>query len=230
MRLLCFLLQVCLLLVFAQASVFSSVIACPCDQIKMPAQAPPELSIPEGLAYTHTAAYRLDFDKAVDSAKRFCVKYKKEHPDARNLAVVSDVDETILDNREEFKTHPQKFLWSEFEAWIKQARAPLLPKTAPFLKWARKEGFAIIILTGRPEADRIWTIENLVRNGVAYDGLYLRTDDDKSPPQDYKSAVRKSIEDMGFTIVVNIGDQTSDLMGGHSLDCEKLPNEMYFLH
>lgn len=34
---------------------------------------------------------------------------------------------------------------------------------------------------------------------------------------------------MGFKIVVNIGDQVSDLVGGYALDCEKLPNKMYFV-
>jgi hypothetical protein len=34
---------------------------------------------------------------------------------------------------------------------------------------------------------------------------------------------------MGFKIVVNIGDQDSDLAGGFALDGEKLPNKLYFV-
>lgn len=202
----------------------------PSAEMQMPTDEPPELSIPSGLSYASSSQYKKEFSHAINSAKKFCQQYKREHPDARNLAIVSDIDETIVDNREEFKAHPDKFIWSQFEDWIKQARAPALKPTADFLKWARKQGFAIILVTGRPEVDRIYTIENLVRDGIAYDALYLRPQrGEKEPPQIYKSGVRKSLEDMGFTIVVNIGDQPSDLVGGHCLDCEQVPNRMYFL-
>lgn len=202
----------------------------------MPEVEPPELSIPPGLSYSRSALYKKEFWQAINSAKKFCQQYKHDHPDARNLAIVSDIDETIVDNREEFIKHPDKFVWSQFEEWIKQARAPALKPTADFLKWARKEGFAILLLTGRPEVDRIYTIENLVRDGIAYDALYMRPDNaetdttkKRESPQTYKSSVRKKLEEMGFTIVVNLGDQPSDLVGGHCIDCEKLPNQMYFL-
>jgi acid phosphatase len=205
-------------------------LAKPSADMQMPAVEPPELSIPSGLTYAHSQQYKKEFSQAIDSARKFCQQYKREHPAARNLAIVSDIDETIVDNREEFIAHPDKFIWSQFEDWIKQARAPVLKPTADFLKWARKEGFAIILVTGRPEVDRIYTIENLVRDGIAYDALYLRPENgEREPPQVYKSGVRKKLEDMGFTIVVNLGDQPSDLVGGHCLDCEKLPNQMYFL-
>jgi len=87
--------------------------ACPSDEIKMPAVDPPELSIASGLAFTHTAQYNGEFSAAVDSAKQFCAKYKRQHPDVKSLAIVSDIDETIVDNREEYAAHPDKFVWSE---------------------------------------------------------------------------------------------------------------------
>jgi predicted secreted acid phosphatase len=85
------------------------------------------------------------------------------------------------------------------------------------------------LITGRPESDRKPTILNLVRDQVSYDGLYLRDHHGGPPAEEYKTAVRQQIEKMGFKIVVNIGDQFSDLAGGYSLDCEKLPNKMYFI-
>jgi len=193
----------------------------------MPAQAP-DVSSVSGLEFTHTAEYRKEFSKAVSDAKAFCKQYLAEHPGARNLAIISDIDETLLDNREQFQNH-DKFVWDEFETWIRQARSPLLKETAEFLSWARKNGFAVFLVTGRPERDRLYTIENLVSHGVSYDGLYLRPERSDEPAEFYKTPTRKSIEDKGFTIVANIGDQWSDLVGGSSLDCEKLPNKIYFI-
>ena len=46
---------------------------------------------------------------------------------------------------------------------------------------------------------------------------------------DYKSGARKAIEDQGYRIVANVGDQYSDLAGGHSGVAFKLPNPFYFL-
>jgi len=206
----------------------SQAVACPCSEVKVPGQAPSDIDYIKGLEFTKTEEYRKEFSSATDSARKFCEQYLKEHPDERNLAIVSDLDETLLDNREEFKEHPNHD-WGPFDAWLKEAKAPALKETMDFLTWARKQGFAIFFVTGRPAYDRLPTIENLVKIGVAYDGLYLRPPGPKEPTVAYKTGARESIEKMGFKIVVSIGDQYSDLAGGHALDCEKLPNHMYFL-
>ena len=216
------------ILLFAIGIGIPAAYAAPCDTLQIPT-VQEKRGDQDGLQFTKTAEYRKQFSAATTSAKKYCQQYLKEHSDSKNLAVVSDIDETILDNREEFQVHP-KFEWNNFEKWIDQARAPLLPKTAEFLKWARMKGIAVFLCTGRPEKTRRFTIENLVRDHVSFDGLYLRADNEIGQPAAvYKSGVRKRIEDMGFTVVVNIGDQWSDLSGGHALDCEKLPNEIYFI-
>jgi acid phosphatase len=203
---------------------------CDCDTVKVPDPKPADIDMQAGIRFTHTAQYQKEFSAATRAARAFCSNYKAEHPNERNIAVVSDIDETILDNREELER--PKFNWDEFPKWVTAARAPVLKDTVAFLRWARKNGFAIFLITGRPETDRVGTIENLVRDQVEYDALYLRPGHNEGPgepAETYKSGVRKSIEDAGFRVVVNIGDQFSDLADGHSLDCEKLPNKMYFI-
>lgn len=200
----------------------------PSETVKLIKEQPADINVQAGLEFTHTAQYRRDFAAAVKNARRVCEAYKRDHGKDMKAAIVSDIDETIVDNRGDLERNPT-FDKQEFEVWIQESCAPVLKPSADFLKWARKQGFAILLLTGRPERDRRATILNLVRDGVAYDALYMRTNDDKSPAEDYKTAVRKTIEDMGFSIVVNIGDQNSDLAGGHAFDCEKLPNRMYFI-
>lgn len=71
---------------------------------------------------------------------------------------------------------------------------------------------------------------NLIKCGIAYDGLYMTRDQDKDlTAAQVKPPLRKAIEDLGFKIVVNIGDQWSDLVGGHAEHCIKLPNKLYFV-
>ncbi|HEY9714658.1 MAG TPA: HAD family acid phosphatase [Chroococcales cyanobacterium] len=203
-------------------------LAFPPSEVHVPVKAPEGTDYIKGLEFSESSECKKQFKSAVESGRKFCQEYLKEHPNDRNLAIVSDLDETLLDNREEFRAHPTHD-WAPFDAWVAEARAPSLKETDEFLTWARKQGIAIFFITGRPEHDRRATIQNLVKIGASYDGLYLRPEHNKVKAEVYKTAVREEIEKMGFKILVTIGDQDSDLAGGHALDCEKLPNRMYFI-
>ncbi|MGH9549561.1 MAG: HAD family acid phosphatase [Terriglobales bacterium] len=201
--------------------------AAPSSSFTVPEKEPADISMDSGLEFSYSTKCQKEFADSVGRAKNYCQEYQAKHKD-QHLCVVSDLDETLLDNREHFKTDRTK-TWSLFEAWINEAQAPLLKPTAEFLSWARDKGFAVFFISGRPEKDRSGTIRNLVRDKISYDGLYLRPDGSKGPAEDFKARARKEIEEMGFTVVESIGDQFSDLAGGHAMDCEKLPNRMYFI-
>ncbi len=200
--------------------------ACPCGEVKSLEKVPPD-DIQAGLKFSETSEYKKEFDAAIKSARKFCESYLKEHKGERNLAIVSDIDETLLDNRP-FLKDMKDWNWDQFHKWVAQAEAPTLP-TAEFLAWARKNGIAIFFVTGRTEKNRAATIQNLVFRNIPYDGLYLRAQGDKRPAGEMKSQYRKEIEGLGFKIVLNIGDQVSDLSGGYSEECTKLPNKMYYV-
>lgn len=199
-------------------------LACPCRDITVPKDGGADVSTVKGLVFSHSSDYRKEFSQAIKDARAAC----QRHIGEKNVAIVSDIDETLLDNRAFFEKHPE-FHWKEFDVWVNDAQAPVLKQTADFLAWARKKGFAIFFITGRMELLRSGTITNLVNNKIAYDGLYMRPNGNKTSAETVKSVFRKQIEDMGFKIIVNIGDQYSDLAGGFSEDCEKLPNKMYFI-
>jgi predicted secreted acid phosphatase len=217
-----------LLVALAVANPFSGLEAKPSSDFTVPADKPEGVSYREGLAYSHTQASRDQIKKAIAAAESFCKEYERDHPGDVNKAIVSDIDETLLDNREAFvgKDDFDSAAWAN---WIQQSRAPVIRPTFDFLRWARKRGYAIFLITGRHEKGRHATINNLVNDGVAYDGLFMRPDGNSSCAEDNKIKQREDIEALGYKVVVNIGDQASDLVGGHSLDCEKLPNKMYFI-
>jgi predicted secreted acid phosphatase len=201
-----------------------SAVACPCSEYtqKNVDSVQDPKSISEGKEYSHSAQFKKEFDEAISSAYAAC----KKHLGEKNVAIVSDVDETLLDNRPYYDKHALHES-NSFWAWVREGAAPSLKPTADFLAWARKNGFAIILLTGRHESTRLPTMENLIHNGIAYDALYMRADEEREPAAVVKTRVRDQLTKMGFHIIVNIGDQYSDLVGGNAVDCEKLPNKMY---
>jgi acid phosphatase len=46
---------------------------------------------------------------------------------------------------------------------------------------------------------------------------------------DLKEPIREWIENNGYTIILNVGDQASDLFGGHAGKTFKLPNPFYVI-
>ena len=214
-----------LIVATVQTAFYPAFANCNCDTIpKPPLQSPEKMTRVEGLAWSYTPAYRKEFDAAIAGA----TKAIKDNIGKPNVAIVSDIDETLLDNREEFKRHPS-FKSSEFRAWIAEARAPVLAKTYKMLTWARKNGIPIFLITGRDESQRKPTIENLVKRHIGYDGLLMRDNNDDGPAEVSKTKHRESLKKMGFNVILNIGDQWSDLYGGHSAHCEKLPNRIYYI-
>jgi hypothetical protein len=75
------------------------------------------------------------------------------------------------------------------------------------------------------------TIKNLNAAGYKdWDGLFFKPDGyQQGSIIPYKSSTRKRIEESGYRIVVNIGDQYSDLAGGYSERSFKLPNPYYYI-
>jgi HAD superfamily, subfamily IIIB (Acid phosphatase) len=60
-------------------------------------------------------------------------------------------------------------------------------------------------------------------------GLILKPDASTQTTLAYKSGARVTIEQQGHRIIANVGDQYSDLAGGHEDKAFKLPNPFYFL-
>ncbi|MDQ1652006.1 MAG: hypothetical protein QOI35_1206 [Cryptosporangiaceae bacterium] len=110
---------------------------------------------------------------------------------------------------------------------LEAAYAPglVLPATPPVLAVAQraaKEGASVFFVTARPDFLRGWTAFNLSNAGYPSAGLYLKSgfvSDEVS-----KTAARTAIEKLGYTIVANIGNNTTDLSGGHAERTFKLPD------
>jgi putative acid phosphatase of HAD superfamily subfamily IIIB len=93
---------------------------------------------------------------------------------------------------------------------------------------ARARGVAVFFITGRPPQIRSSTETNL-RMGYdkGWDGLHMKPAD--TGTQAFKAGTRTTIDQRGFDIVANVGDQESDLDGGRADRAFKTPNPFYFI-
>jgi hypothetical protein len=159
-------------------------------------------------------------------------------------ALVLDIDETSLSNWKVL--YQNKFAYIAAgpcnfskgstcgeDAWERSARAPAIKPTRELFDAAKVEHVAVFFITGRHESseERTATEKNLHRAG--YDGwkhLYLRTKEFVGPSvAPFKTSVRRHIEDQGYTIIANVGDQWSDLMNAYSERIFKVPNPFYYI-
>ncbi|XP_066361091.1 acid phosphatase 1-like [Miscanthus floridulus] len=145
---------------------------------------------------------------------------------------VFDVDETTISNLPYYAKHGfgvEPYNWSTFGAYVKEASAPALPETQRLYKRLQELGIEPVILTGRREDKREATATNLAAAGyTGYEKLLLKPQNVKVTSVEFKSGERKKLEDAGYVIVGNIGDQWTDLLGEPEGDRTfKLPDPMY---
>jgi predicted secreted acid phosphatase len=165
--------------------------------------------------------------RAMFAISRHGKHHGKHH--GKQAAIVFDVDETLLSNytainADNFTFGPQ----SQAEATNEIGTA--IEPSRDLFTLAKQKGITVFLITGRRENTRVHTTSNLTREGfTGYKQLILKPDASTDSTVVYKSGARKAIEDQGYRIVANVGDQYSDLAGGHSGVAFKLPNPFYFL-
>lgn len=180
-------------------------------------------------AYIESGQYQREFDEVVGLAKSYLQDNLKRHSKSRP-AIVLDIDETSISNLPYLLESDFGYTPGPWQAWVKSDRAQAFPATLEFYRWVRANKIDVFFITARPETDREATVKLLERTGYSdLSGLYLKPLDDKSSSAAYKAAQRRKITEKGHHIVVNLGDQWTDLDGGYSEAEFKLPNPMYFV-
>jgi predicted secreted acid phosphatase len=176
--------------------------------------------------YYESGEYAADLKKATDGATKSLKAQLKKEP--KKPAIVFDIDDTLESTyecakRSNFDRTAITVCQAQFD------QQPIKP-VWKLLKLAQKNKVAIYVITGRPEGLEQGTRDQLKKDGLK--GKYtlvLRPNDEfGQPAQPYKAAARKDIQKKKFKILVNIGDQASDLDGGSAVKRVKVPNPMYF--
>jgi acid phosphatase len=176
--------------------------------------------------------YTKEIDRQADRAIA-CLQERTAHTTPNEkLALVLDVDETALSNWDEEKQDDFGYIPANWNAWVAKKQAPAIEGTLRIYREAIKRSVHVFFITSRPTDQATDTADNL--NAVGYDqwdGLALRGPHPKKQTvTDFKSGERKKIVEAGYRIVLNVGDQMSDLNGEPQAQClVKLPNPFYYI-
>lgn len=179
--------------------------------------------------YHDSGEYEWVIREVANSARDYLAARISNGSKQDKWAAVFDIDETALSNWQAMADCG--FCSYAIEAKLYSiAHDPAIVPVLELFTYARKNGIAVFFLTGRPEAQRALTIQNL--NEVGYAGwaeLVMRPDGNHSPARVFKPQERQKIEDKGYHIILNIGDQASDLAGCCAERVFKLPNPFYLV-
>ena len=163
----------------------------------------------------------------------------KTEKNSDNLAVVVDLDETVLDNSlyqvERWKAG-LSFTQDSWSEWVNREEAGLVPGAKEFLKAVRKKGVRVVFVSNRMNKNLEPTRRNLLALEVLApnDLFLLRLDKD-----DVKEVRRREVNEgkarmkkVGpLNVVGYVGDQMGDLPSGQAKEFGKtsflLPNPMY---
>ncbi len=131
----------------------------------------------------------------VEDAIRIVYEYKAYYPEAENLAVVFDIDGTLLNDDE-----------------------PILP-VVNFYNICKSLGYSLFIVTARDSNGTQETIDQLYKMNITdYVSIYLRLPIYWDMTK-YKTSCRESIVNKGYNVVLSIGDSEWDIgqYGGYGI-------------
>jgi predicted secreted acid phosphatase len=148
-----------------------------------------------------------------------------KHP--RKPTVVLDIDETTMSNWGCLDA--VDFDLAGLATCVIASKSVAYPSAKAFIKHARARKVAIAFITGAPAAVCPGRRANLKAQGITgrFTLVCRPASDTKDTLVPYKSAARKAITRKGATIVLNVGDQKSDLAGGAARRTLLLPNPIY---
>jgi predicted secreted acid phosphatase len=182
------------------------------------------------MRYHDSGEYDREIREVVDEARDYLGNRVKGASKDVKLAAVFDIDETALSNWEilsgcGFCNYP-----SRLKLYPNSQGTAIVPVLELF-NYAKKNGVAAFFITGRSTAQREATIKNLTDVGYSdWADLIMQPEGNTQPARMFKSDDRKQIEDRGYHIVLNIGDQASDLVGCCEERIFKLPNPFYLVN
>ena len=184
--------------------------------------------------YYDSGDYSKDLLQVEKQAQGYLNQRVKENIHKHNpkkLAIVCDIDETVLSNMPTLKTNNLLFLLETIHHNQPKENASPILAMLDLYHDAIKQEVAVFFVTGRKDTLRNATAKNLETAGFAeWESLFCKPSDyHLKTVANFKTAAREHIEKQGYDIILNIGDQQSDLIGGHADKTFKLPNPYYYI-
>lgn len=184
--------------------------------------------------YHDSGLYEQELTKQILKAQQYLIEEAKAqqlHKKQEKLALVLDIDETSLSNYDKMVKRDFVANHQQIHQEILAANSPPIKPMLALYQTALDHGIKVFFVTGRNESERKATRLNLIKAGYTkWSGLYLRPQNySQQSIKPFKSQARAMIAQKGYTILASIGDQYSDIEGGHMKKGFKLPNPFYYL-
>ena len=178
--------------------------------------------------YVTAGRYLEDIAAVAAKADAWVVQRTAARAPGERLAVVFDLDETLLWNWPEIESLGLGYSPPVWEAWVADGKAPAIEPVRAVYRTARRLGLEVYFITGRRERQRASTEKNLraIDCGDAT-ALIMKPDDAKGTSAAFKTAERARLTAKGCVVIANVGDQESDLVGGYAERTFKLPSPFY---
>ena len=147
----------------------------------------------------------------------------------KRLAIVVDVDDTLLDWYPAYARHGFRLTAVERQARVRACATPVIGAVRDLVRDARTAGVAVLVLSGRRDTVRAVTAACLERRGIpAWQALVLRRpDQDALAASDYKAEAMRQLVSAGWRPVLSIGDQVGDVTAASGVAGFLLPNPLY---
>ena len=163
------------------------------------------------LAYQAFDLAKLRLDQALAKQKQ-----RRGARGAKPMAIIVDVDETVLDNsrfQAELILRGTGYTPQLWQAWCDRAEAGAVPGAAEFLNYAAQRGVQTFYITNRRQPEKAGTITNLKNAGfpgVSEETVVIR--ENASPS---KEARREKVR-ARYQVVMLVGDNLNDFADNFS--------------
>lgn len=200
----------------------------PCKHLKNCYQANPPLidfvkETQPYVNYLYHGGWAKDQATVANAAKKY-IKSRVADRGNKKFAVVFDVDDTLLASLNPLDYHAN---FAAIKKEQNEGKNPAIPATRSLFDFAKRQGIALFLITGRTADQTVVTEQNLRSQGVSgWNRIYFAPQH-KVNAAVFKQSIRKKISQQGYDIIVNIGDQFSDLCGGYADRVYRLPNPFY---
>ena len=116
------------------------------------------------LFHQTAAEYRALCYQAFNTAKLQLELQLKKKKRKEKWAIVTDLDETILDNsysEAKLIKEGKEYTSASWKQWVNLAAATEVPGASDFLRWVKEQGISIFYISNRDTSDVARTIDNL---------------------------------------------------------------------
>ena len=175
---------------------------------------PPSTTVADGKLFTalyqqHAAEYKALCFQAYNVARMNLDRDSHLEMGVKKPAIVTDIDETVLDNSP-FAVR-EGLMGNDYDQnawynWTSQASADTVPGAPAFLKYAASKGITVFYITNRDEKERNSTLRNLQKYGLPNaDSTHLFLRSTTSSKE-----TRRQLIISNYEILMLIGDNLAD--------------------